>query len=261
MNCQDFQNSLHPYVDGELGIDETVAADVHGAQCPRCRSLVSRERHLRQLLRRQPRESGPPELRARIASGVRRSARLVVARRWLLAPGLAALAAGLVMALVVSRGRQPAPLVDQLVDTHIAYAQIEQPAEFASTDRLEVKEWFRQRAGFRVTVPDYSPSGIRLVGARIAVANEQKVAYLLYEKGRTLLSVFMMPASRRDADLAGTPVSYRGHDYLTREWKGYRTVLWTDGGAVFGLVSMLDYEALLACADRLRVERANQTRL
>jgi hypothetical protein len=38
-------------------------------------------------------------------------------------------------------------------------------------------------------------------------------------------------------------------------------VAWSDGRAVFGLVSMLDYEALLQCADRLRAERANQARL
>jgi anti-sigma factor RsiW len=149
----------------------------------------------------------------------------------------------------------------QLVDTHITYSQIEGPAEFASTDRAEVREWLWQRAGLRVTVPDYSPSGIRLVGARIAAANERKTAYILYEKGHTLLSVFMMPASGREADLTGTRAAYRGHDYLTREWKGYRTVFWIDGGAVFGLVSMLDYEALLECADRLRDERAEQTRL
>lgn len=259
MNCQEFQTYLHPYVDGELGVDETLAANAHTAECSRCRNLVERERQFRQLLRRQPGEPAPAEFRARIVSRVRRSARVAVLRPWLIAP-LAA-AAVLIVMFVLPGTRQPAPLVGELVDKHIAYAQIERPAEFASTDRLEVEEWFRQRAELRVTVPDYSPSGIRLVGARIAVANERRAAYVLYEKGHTLLSVFMVPASGRGADLTGTRVSYRGHDYLTREWKGYRTVSWSDGRAVFGLVSMLDYEALFECADRLRVERANQARL
>ncbi len=261
MNCLEFQNSLHVYVDGELGVEETLAADTHLSECPRCRGLAERERQFRQLLRRQPRESAPPELRAKIVARLRRSARGTALGRWVAAPALTALAAGLALALLLPGGRQTAPLINQLVDTHIAYAQIERPAEFASTDRAEVKEWLWQRAGLRVIVPDYSPSGILLVGARIAAANERNAAYVLYEKGHTLLSVFMMPESGREADLAGTRVSHRGHDYLTREWKGYRTVSWTDGRAVFGLVSMLDYEALLECADRLRMERANQTRL
>lgn len=259
MNCLEFQASLHLYLDGELGVDETVAADVHSAECARCRSFALRERQFRQLLRRQPGEAAPAELRARILSRVRRSARSATLRKWLVAPALAT--AMLVALLVLPSGRESTPLVGELVDKHIAYAQIEAPAEFASADRREVEEWFRQRAELKVTVPDYSPSGIQLVGGRLAVANERKAAYILYEKGHTLLSVFLVGASGRDADLRGTRVSYRGHDYLTREWKGYRTVVWTDRRAIFGLVSMLDYEALLECADRLRVERASQARL
>jgi hypothetical protein len=71
----------------------------------------------------------------------------------------------------------------------------------------------------------------------------------------------MLPTPAEDVALAGARVSYRGHAYVTYERKGYRTVSWSDGHALFGLVSMLDYEALLECADRLRVERAHQTRL
>jgi len=257
MNCLEFQASLHLYVDGELGVDETLAAEAHNAECARCRSLALRERQFRQLLRRQPGEAAPVELRARILLGVRRRARVATLGKWLVAPALAA--AALVAVLALPIGRESSPLVGELVDKHIAYAQIERPAEFASADRREVEEWFRQRAELKVTVPDYSPSGIQLVGGRLAVANERKAAYILYEKGHTLLSVFLV--SGRDADLRGTRVSYGGHDYLTREWKGYRTVVWTDGRAIFGLVSMLDYEALLQCADRLRVERASQARL
>jgi len=109
--------------------------------------------------------------------------------------------------------------------------------------------------------PTYSASGIRLDGARLVETHEQTAAYLLYEKGRTLLSVFMLPVPTGEVALAGARVSYRGHAYVTYEQRGYRTVSWSDGRAVFGLVSMLDYEALLECADRLRAERANQTRL
>ena len=36
---------------------------------------------------------------------------------------------------------------------------------------------------------------------------------------------------------------------------------WRDGRTVFSLVSMLDHDALLERADRLRAERARETRL
>jgi hypothetical protein len=80
------------------------------------------------------------------------------------------------------------------------------------------------------------------------------------EKGHTLLSVFMVPASDHET-LEGARVSFRGHQYVTQERNGYRTVSWTEGRAVFGLVSMLDYPALQECADRLREARRTQASL
>jgi len=260
MNCLELDARLHPYVDGELSVDETAAAEAHIASCPSCAGLVRQERAFRRLLRQQPREGAPTELRARVIGSVWREARKPARRAaWLAVPAVAAVAA-LILGVILPAWR-PAPLVAELVDKHIAYAQLERPAELASGDRHQVAAWFHQRAGMRVTVPDYSPSGIQLIGARLADAHERRAAYLLYEKGRTLLSVFMLPVPESPSRLAGTPISYRGHEYRRDERKGYHTVTWTDGHAVFGLVSSLDYEALLECADRLRLERASAMKL
>jgi anti-sigma factor (TIGR02949 family) len=262
MNCIEFEAHLDPYVDGELSAGETAAADAHRAECWHCAALAQRERDFRQLLRRQPRESAPAQFRARVIERVRAEhRRSAVLRPWLVAPALAATAA-IVIATVLPTFRPGAPpLVGDLVDKHIAYAQVERPAEIASGNPGEIAEWFRRRAGLRVTVPDYSLSGIHLIGARLADAHERQAAYLLYEKGRTLLSVFMVPVSERQASLLGARASYRGQEYVTGEHKGYRTVAWADREAVFGIVSRLDYEALLECADRLRIERADASRL
>jgi anti-sigma factor (TIGR02949 family) len=254
MNCQEFEAHLHPYVDGELGVEAAARASAHAAACLGCRNLADGERRFRQLLRHQPRESAPPELRARILGLCRRAGRRPARRMWVAVPALAA-AAALVLALVLPRWGEAPSLVGDLVGKHIAYAQLERPAEFASTSGLEIEQWFKQHAGLRVTVPDYAPAGIRLVGARIAEANQQKAAYVLYEKGHVLLSIFMVPASERAASVTGTRVAYRGSHYVTAEVRGYRTVSWTDGQVVFSLVSALDYDGLLECADRLRVER------
>jgi hypothetical protein len=90
----------------------------------------------------------------------------------------------------------------------------------------------------------------------------RKTAFVLYDKGHTLLSVFTVPPPPGgEVVLDGRRVTYRGQDYRTQERDGYRTVAWVEGQTAFGLVSMLDYEALLECADRLRVERATRSRL
>lgn len=260
MNCTEVAARLHGYVDGELTVGEIAAVEAHCLECRHCADRVGAEREFRVLLRRQPREAAPAELRTRILSRIRREVRTVQARRWL-TPAAALAAAAVIIAVVLPSPRQTPPLVADLVDKHIAYAQIERPAELTSSDRVEVAEWFMTRAGMRVTVPDYAPSGIRLVGARLAEAHEHKAAYLLYEKGRTLLSVFIVPVSAAEGELPGRRVAYRGHEYVADEQKGFRTVSWTDEHTLFGLVSSLDYEALLECADRLRQERVNQTRI
>lgn len=258
MTCQEFEIALHPYVDGELPVGEMTAAEAHVAECRRCRALAREERVLRLVLRRQPREVAPPVLREGIRATLRREARRTVGRSRLLVPTLTVAAALLVVAVLF--GLRPAPsVIAELVDKHIAYAQLERPAELASSDAAEITEWFHTRASLRVIVPDFSRAGLRLVGARIADADEHKAAYLLYEKGHTLLSVFMLRSERGMP--AGRRVVFRGHDYMTAEQKGFRTVAWADGHTLFGLVSSLDYEALLECADRLRLERARQTRL
>jgi mycothiol system anti-sigma-R factor len=257
MNCTELESRLHPFVDGELSAGDMSEADAHIAECPGCRGRVARERQFRQLLRRQPRESAPQELRERIRAQLRRSARWTAVRRW----SAVAAAAMIAAVALLPAFRPPRPLVSELVDKHIAFTQMEAPAELASADHQVVERWFRERAALRVTVADYSMVGIRLIGARIAEARERPASYVLYEKGHISLSVFMVPVTAPEGDLRGTRVAYRGHDYVTLERKGYRTVSWTDGQAIFGLVSMLDYNALLECADKLRAERARQARL
>jgi anti-sigma factor (TIGR02949 family) len=261
MTCLEVHARLQAYVDGELPVAEIVAAEAHARECGACAALVNAERALRDLLRRQPREPVSPELRARIVGRLRSEARRRRLRPWVLVPALAAGAAAVLVFVAMSAFRPAAPLISELVDKHIVYAQIERPAELASDDRTVVGAWFRERAGLRVTVPDYSASGIRLIGARLAEAHEHRAAYLLYEKGHTLLSVFMVPVGSLDVLPPGTPLSFRGHDYVGYERKGYRTVSWTNGQTMFGLVSMLDYNALLECADRLRTEQQDRSRL
>ncbi len=258
MNCTELESCLQPYLDGELDVGATVEAAGHVAECLGCRGRVAREREFRQILRRQPRESAPLELRESIRARLGRSVRWAALRPWLAASTVTAVFAGVVL---LSALRPPTPLVSDLVGTHVAFTQMEKSSEFASADPRAVEAWFRERARLRVTVADYSMEGIRLVGARVAQAHEHRASYVLYEKGYTPLSVFMVPAPVRDGDLRGARVGFRGNNYLTLERKGYRTVSWRDGQVIFSLVSMLDYGALLECADRLRAERARDARL
>jgi len=264
MNCREFDARLHAFVDGELDAGPMAEAEAHLSTCPDCHGRADGERRFRQLLRRQPRETAPPEFRARMLGLARRVRTRKKLRVWLGTPALAAavlLLAFVLMARSLSTGVHEPEAVASLVDKHLAYAQLEGPAEFSSTERPAVAAWFRQRTGLRVPVPDLSPAGIQLVGARIADADQRKVAYLFYKKGHVLMSVFMVPEVGRRAPLAGRPMDFGGHEYLAQERQGLRTVSWRDGQTLFSFVSTLDYDVLLECADQLRAERAREMRL
>jgi mycothiol system anti-sigma-R factor len=253
MSCQEFCSHIPAYVDGELGVAESLAVGAHLDACPECWGFAERERQFRALVRCQPREAAPPELRARIRSRCQREARWRVVRPWL--AGAGALAALLILGVWAGRpGRDPAstPLVSRLVAAHVAFVQVESPTEFMSPDPRAVEAWFTSQASLRVTVPDYSAAGIRLVGGRIAEVEERRAAYVVYEKGRTLLSLFVVPARGPDPAPRAGRVTYRGREYVTDTQQGFHTVSWSDGDTSFGLVSALDFDALLECADRLR---------
>jgi anti-sigma factor RsiW len=126
--------------------------------------------------------------------------------------------------------------------------------EFSSADGRAVHEWVRDRLSMSVTVPDYSPAGIRLLGGRITEGGGRRAAYLLYAKGHTLMSAFAVTGE--ELPLTGMrTVSYRGSTYHSVDAAGHRGVFWMQGGTVLGFISTLDLAGLLECADRLRAQR------
>lgn len=264
MDCRDVSPYVEAYGDGELGVSELAAVEAHLAGCLACQERVAQHRRFRQLLRRQPQEAAPAELRARVGRAIRVEALRSVVRPRRLVPVatsvVLAFAAGWMGRSYVPGVGVPSPaLVNELVGKHLAYSQVDSPVEFAAANGQAVTDWFRDRLGLRVTVPDYAPAGIHLLGGRIAETRGRKTAYLLYEKGHTLMSVFMVPGEPFMPGRA-KPVAYRGATYYTAGVEGQRAVLWSDGRAVFGVVSTLDYDGLLECADRLRTQRAEEQR-
>ncbi len=260
MPCHSWQTRMSAYVDGELSVEGTLALRAHLEMCPDCHCVALEERQFRFLLRRQPVESASADLRARILSRVQPSLGSRIGWPWRrVAGGLGAAMLGVALWWA---GPGPArPITAELVAAHIAYGQLEGPTEFPSSDGVQLETWFRQRARLEVTVPDYSPAGIRLLGGRIAEARARRVAHLAYKKGHTLLSVFIVPEADTRAAMTGTRMAFRGREYFSEERRGYRAVSWRDGPVAFGLVSLLGYEDLFHCGDRLREEHVTRGRL
>lgn len=255
MDCRDFQRVASPLVDGELAAGDTATAWSHAAGCSDCYARLAEERRFRWLLRRQPRETAPPELRASLAGRLRRGARLGAIQRGMGAAGVVAAGAALVTLVLSAQPGRP-DIVQELVAKHVVYATLEPepPAELVSRDRREIERWLRRRTGLDVAVADYFPAGIRLVGASVVDVAGERTGYLVYRKGDVLLSVFVVPAAGRTP--SGQSRLYRSREYMVSQIQGLGTVSWRHGPMVFGLVSSLHLDALLECAAQLHAVQA-----
>ena len=261
MTCEELRACLGAHLDGELDLSLSLAADEHLAFCMPCQWAYAKGRELRTLLRtRFPREGAPAALRERIRGALtkaERGARVCAHRRWFY---WAIPAAALVLlALGVGLWERSAPptVVRELVAKHVMYSRLEAPAEIVSASQEAVSGWFKGRVRFDVEVPDFSPSGIRLVGGRLAELSDREVAYLLYEKGRSLISLFAFPSRGLALPSGGWARVGVGRFYVATV-NGAEVVVWTQGALTYALVSSLDRDSLLECADtvwRLVVSR------
>jgi mycothiol system anti-sigma-R factor len=252
MNCQEVRARLGPHLDGELGVERSLEVNEHLAFCMECQWAYGKERELRTLLRtRVPREPVPEELRERIRADVRKSQRKA---RWLSVPRLVGWTVPVAALLLVGLGvalwerNVTPPVVNELVAKHLMFSRLEAPAEVVSASQETVSGWFRGRVRFDVVVPDFSPSGIHLLGGRLSDLSDRPVAYLLYEKGRSLVSLFAFPSRGLSLPARGWVRVGEAWFYMT-EAKGAEVVLWTQGELAYALVSSLDRQALLECAD------------
>jgi anti-sigma factor RsiW len=253
MICHEVERDLEAYLDGELPVRPTLEVAEHLASCSACAAREERARALRAHLRvTAPRPEVPFALRERIGAALdladRRTlrGRQALVRRpvWL---ATAAAAAAVLLAVWLGRPAGPAPLTVELVGQHMSVARLAQPVEFASSDTGAVAGWFLGRAPYRVPVPDYSGSGIRLLGGRLTELGDRRAAFIVYEKNRRTISLFTFP--RYGESLArATAVTRDGRTFYTQEIRGYQVLLWHEGEIAFALVADLGWDELFQCA-------------
>ena len=232
--CADKTLLLQAELDGELGVAESAALQVHLEGCDGCRALQVELRDLSARVRRAaPRHAAPDRLRARLAA---RAAPMPprLARRLARQPALA-FGAGAALAAVVALALIPppaSPLEDQAVAGHIRALQPGHLTDVLSDDRHTVRPWFDGRIDYAPPVRDFAGAGFPLVGGRLDYLGGRPVAALVYRRDRHLIDLYVWPAAGEAA-----PVE--------RARNGYAVVSWRAGGTAFLAVSDLEASQLL----------------
>lgn len=223
-------------LDGELDAAQAAALEAHRAGCAVCQAAQARLLRTRELLRGEPYETTPDDVRARVMTRLRQAKSRPEApppapiRRWRwLFPsmggfGLGVACAAALAVLVVLPQRDD--LADQLVAGHIRALQPGHLEDVVSTDQHTVKPWFDGRLDFAPPVRDFAADGFPLKGGRLDYLDGRPVAALIYQRDKHVIDVFVWPEGGMVRHVASNTTV-----------QGYSVVHWTADGMNFWAVS------------------------
>jgi anti-sigma factor RsiW len=259
VTCDEAQQWIHPYVDGELDLVRTLQVERHFDECPACAKVRDQIEALRAAVSNASlRRRAPAELAARIRGSLQDNGPEVVAGpgvartapsnarsmswRWLsIAAAVVALASLAGMWLFNGSRGSPGELVAQeIVTSHIRSLLGDHLMDVVSTDQHTVKPWFTGKLDFSPPVEDLADRGFVLSGGRLDVVGDQTVAALVYRRGKHVINLFIWPNTD---ELAAPPAA------LTRN--GYHLRCWTGQEMHFAAISDLNEAELQEFADLL----------
>ncbi len=249
MDCDETQDLLHGYLDGELDVVSSLAFTQHLQACVACAQAYESQRALRTALRTSTLYFAPPQsLQKQVRTAVRRASRAETRAPWWTWGGLSvAVAMALVVLLVWGGGlRHVRPAVDahllqDVIAGHVRSLMANHLTDVMSADQHTVKPWFEGHVDFAPPVPALTAQGFPLVGARLDYLDNRPVAALVYKRQQHVINLFVWPA----ASAAAGPEST-----LTRQ--GYNLVQWTTVGMTYWAISTLNAQELQVFAHAIQ---------
>lgn len=253
MTCEECLESVGPYVDGELSVDEAARVEEHLRSCAECaaahRRLVDTSSQLRSALMRY---EAPDVLKARIRASLAESGQDVGPRRvpvaarvsggWTRTIAAAAVVAVLSSGLTFAALRQGAPATDlrqEVLASHIRSLMPGHLTDVESNDQHNVKPWFNGRVDVSPDVPRLDSLGYPLVGGRVDYIDGRNVATVVYRRRQHVINVFWWPSSD-DRALAPQVSSSHGYNVIHTRRNGEEVWLVSD----LNLGELRDFERM-----------------
>jgi len=240
MRQEDALHLLQPYVDGELDAATSLELERHLMGDAIARAQLARLRSLSSALRAEADyHVAPGSLRTSILSTIRGAAApgphgptRFWATRWPrgIAIGVAAAAVASIATVSLLRSTPQDLIEHDIFAAHARATVSDRLLDVASSDQHTVKPWLSARLGFSPPVPDLSGSGFELVGGRIDVVGDQRVAVIVYRRRQHMIDVLVRPA--------------RGETPSAQSRDGFNLNHFTQNGMSFWLISDLNANEL-----------------
>jgi len=237
LNCQETQNLIHAYLDGELDLVKSLEIEQHLQGCQACSQTHKNHQALRVAIREgAPYFKSPARLRKRIQASVNQTSQartMPRAMSWRWVGVMASLALIVILTWNLARGLS-APstsdlLAQQVVASHVRSLMPNHLVDVVSSDEHTVKPWFDGKLDFSPPVQDLASAGFPLVGGRLDYVDNRPVAALVYQHSPHFINVFIWPSP-------GSPNT----NVVAGMRQGYYLAHWTSAGMTFWAVTDLN---------------------
>ncbi len=249
MNCQDTQNLMNGYTDGELDLMRNLEIEQHLQECQACTRDYRSHQSLRSVINDDSLYfKAPANLRKRVRLAVREANKdeprsSIFSWRWLSVAASAALVAIIIWSFVSMESNPTTEnlLAQEVVSSHVRSLMANHLTDVPSSDQHTVKPWFDGKLDFAPPVADLTAQGFPLVGGRLDYIGNRPVAALVYQRRQHFINLFIW-LSTKDAE--------SGNKIMTRQ--GYNLSRWNKSGMTYWAVSDLNLSELQEFARALQ---------
>ena len=182
--------------DGDRVEDMDAKIKIHLDHCPDCEKLATLDRRLDGVLHRhfQPKAT-PPRLLERIELDLlsRKSKQQTPSFFRAIRIFAPALATAVLLLVIFNPFEQPGiGSLDEL--GKFAFADHDSPVimEIKRGNENDIQGWFKNVMGLKITIPNLTDSGYRLIGARKCQFGDCSAAHLLYDKNGDPASLYIL---------------------------------------------------------------------
>jgi anti-sigma factor RsiW len=249
-SCKDFRILLHGYVDGELGVSETLDLERHLASCGSCAQEMKSLQSLKSAVK-------IPSLYYEMPKGLNQKIRSAIEKehpssfpfwqRLLAFQKTLALAAAVFIGVcsfefgaTVSRRGGSQGTYQELISEHVRSLQAGHLMDVISTDQHTVKPWFTGKLDFSPKVKDLKDQDFPLIGGRLDYLNNRTVAAIIYRRHGHIINLFTWPEQLENQ----APRS--------ETHQGFNLIQWTENGMEYRVISDLNSAELQQFVDLYR---------
>jgi anti-sigma factor RsiW len=237
MRCNDTQELIGAYIDGELDLVRSLDIEGHLHECSACSRDYEAHHSLHRMIRNgELYFDAPAGLERRIRKSLGRANRPATGAptvfwRWAISAASAAvlLAALLYGGLILTSHQTRDLIARDVVSSHIRSLEPGHLYDVESTNQHIVKPWFNGKVDFSPPVKDLTDMGYNLIGGRLDYIDGRQVAVIVYGVRNHTINLYIWP-SKTEGGMSG--------EITARQ--GYNMIHWSRDGMTFWAVSDLN---------------------